>query len=209
MGFICEGYTEKEIIDSRVFKQFLKKLNINFIQALNSKGNGKLLPEKIEKYNSRLKQMGAWQILIITDSDKDTIKEVYDRIKPDEKLHILIISVKKVESWFLSNDETLKSITGITYSEYRTKTKNKLPVNVEELGNPYDQLEDIFNEKTELLDTSKFGIAKEFIKNQFDVQNSNCDSAKYFVNKLKEVAKYKPVTIKKTSKSKKRKKKSK
>ena len=196
VGFICEGYTEKAIIDSWNFKQLLKRLNIKFVGALNSKGNGKLLPQHIEKYNKRLVQMNAWKIFIITDSDKDKIKQVYEKIMPDEKLHVLIIPVKKVESWFLSNDETLNSITGTKYSEYRTKTNNNLPENVEKLGNPYDQLETIFNDNTELLDTGKLGIATEFINNQFDIQNSNCDSAKYFVDKLKEVAKYKPTTTK-------------
>ena len=193
VGFLCEGQTEQKIVDSQKFKLFVKSLTINHVGTVNTKGNGKLLPKFLPQYNKQMERMGAWRIFILTDSDKKTIKQIYDIIKPDEKLHILIISVKKVESWFLSNEEALKAITGITYAEYR-KYKKKLSENVEELGNPYKQLEDIFTKKTDLLDISKLGIAQEMIDNNFDIQKSNCESAKYFVEKLEEVAKIKPST---------------
>jgi len=200
IGFLCEGQTEQRIVDARKFKEFLKTLNINHRGTINTKGNGKLLPTFLPAYTNQLSKMGAWKIFIITDADKKTIKQVYEKICPDEQIHILIIAVKKIESWFLSNDDTLKKITGTTYSEY--SERKKYLKGVEELGNPYDQLEEIFNEETNLIDTSKLAIANEFIKNDFDIQNSNCDSARYFVEKLNEIANSEPVSPIKKLKSK-------
>ncbi len=191
IGFLCEGQTEQKIVDSYNFKELLKNLKITHCGTVNTKGSGKLLPKFLPTYTKQLSQMGAWKIFIITDSDKNTKKQVYEKICPDEKKHILIISIKKVESWFLSNDVTLKAITGITYAKFIQESKNRrnLSDNVEDLGNPYDQLEDIFNENPDFLDTSKLGIANEFIKHNFDIRNSNCNSAKYFIKKLEEIAK--------------------
>jgi hypothetical protein len=118
IGFLCEGHTEQKIVDSPKFLEFLNNLNLIHCGTINTKSNGKLLPKFLPNYTKQLSKKGAWKIFIITDSDKNTIKQVYERICPDEKEHILIISVKKVESWFLSNDFTLEEITGITYSEY-------------------------------------------------------------------------------------------
>jgi len=118
VGFLCEGQTEQKIVDAVKFKELLKKLNINHCGTINTKSNAKLLPKFLPTYTNQLSKMGAWKIFIITDADKNTKKQVYEKIFPDERVHILIISVKKVESWFLSNDVTLKEITGITYSEF-------------------------------------------------------------------------------------------
>jgi len=192
IGFLCEGQTEQKIVDAPKFKEFLKTLNINHQGTVNTKGNGQILPEHLPAHTKKLTQMGAWKIFIITDADKKTIKQVYEKICPDEQIHILIIAVKKIESWFLSNDDTLKKITGTTYSEY--SERKKYLKGVEELSNPYNQLEEIFNEETDLIDTSKLAIANEFIKNDFDIQNSNCDSARYFVEKLNEIANSEPVS---------------
>ncbi len=199
VGFICEGQTEEKILKSPNFQFFLKSLGIIYQGTINTKGNGRLLPKFLDIYNKRLKD--AWKIFIITDSDKNTIAEVYERIKPNKNLHILIIPVKKVESWFLSNDDVMRDLTGVIYSEYRTQKDNQnLPENIEELGNPYHQLKDIFKNNTELINTSKLGIATEITK-QFNIQNSNCDSAHYFIEKLQEVSKLKPTSKKKRKKT--------
>jgi len=189
IGFICEGYTEKTIIDSKLFQYFLKNINLNFVGSINTKSNSQLLPHLISKHNKTLEKMGAWKILIITDSDKDTIEKVYERIKPNPDLHILIIAVKKIESWFLSNNQTLEKITTKTYHDFVNEQINKkLPINVEELGTPYDKLKEIIRQNTNIRALDKLEIADLFIENGFDIENSNCESAKYFIKKLREIS---------------------
>ena len=43
VGFICEGATEKIIVESVNFKNFLKENNLEFIRAIDANGNGNLL----------------------------------------------------------------------------------------------------------------------------------------------------------------------
>jgi len=43
LGFICEGQTERKIINSFRFQSLLRSLNITFLKVINTKGNGKLL----------------------------------------------------------------------------------------------------------------------------------------------------------------------
>ncbi len=188
VGFICEGQTEEIILKSEKFQKLLKKLNLVFVKSINVKGNGQLLPKNILGYSKQLK--GAWKIFILTDSDKVSVEKVYERIKPDPKLHILVVAVKKIESWFLSNNDALQKIAGITYSDYiqQVKSSKPLPSNVEELGNPFDQLKNIMTENIKVRALDKLDVANMFINNDFDIQKSDCESAQFFIKKLEEIA---------------------
>jgi predicted regulator of Ras-like GTPase activity (Roadblock/LC7/MglB family) len=45
VGFICEGETEKLIIESEAFKILLLKAGLQLILAIDAEGNGNLLPQ--------------------------------------------------------------------------------------------------------------------------------------------------------------------
>lgn len=110
VGFICEGYTEWFILESENFRNILQNLDLNMVGVINVEGNGNLLPRNIEKHRKNLMDDGADVILILTDLDEDQcITNTRNRIGEKEDQHI-IIAVKQIESWFLADSETMKSI---------------------------------------------------------------------------------------------------
>ncbi len=72
LGFICEGETEKIIIESLAFREFLLANNFQLVKAFDATGNGNLLPENITPMVKNLLDEGAEKIFIITDLDEDT-----------------------------------------------------------------------------------------------------------------------------------------
>jgi hypothetical protein len=59
VGFICEGETEKIIVDSADFKNILASKNLQLVNALDATGNGNLLPKNITPFIESLKDVGA------------------------------------------------------------------------------------------------------------------------------------------------------
>ena len=113
VGFICEGITEKTILDSANFREILKKNAINVVgDVIDAEGNGNLLPENIEDDQNKLFKVGADFILILTDLDNDAcITRTKERIGSHEK-QLIIVSVKQVEAWFLADSVTIGKLLG-------------------------------------------------------------------------------------------------
>ena len=85
VGFIVEGNTEKIVIDSPQFKEFLRSINISIVDpVIDANGNGNLLPKNIEPFINRLKTASAEKIVVITDADQDSISQVKTRILPTD-----------------------------------------------------------------------------------------------------------------------------
>jgi len=189
IGFICEGKSELRLIKSQKFRKFLSDLKLDLVKngVRDAKGCGNLLPENIEEHNNFLKEKEVNIIIILADLEIDKcITKAKQRIKPDKDLHKLIISRNKIESWFLSNDIQMKKLTGKTYVG-----------NTEKLERPDNEL------GVRLLATGRYraighaDMADIFIDDNFDIQNSNCESAKYFIKKLKEISETEENKIKK------------
>ena len=110
LGFIGEGATEKIILESESFRQYLISNNISFVNSvIDANGNGNLLPKNIEGFVNRLKDEGATLIIILTDLDKEKcISLTKERIDPEGKF-VVIVSVKEIESWFLSDTKTMRN----------------------------------------------------------------------------------------------------
>jgi hypothetical protein len=110
IGFICEGETEKLIIESDRFKQFLFDNNCELIKVIDATGNGNLLPKNISPFIQILNDEGAQKIFILTDLDIDVcITQTKQRINAPDGV-IVIIAVQQIESWFLADSETLSII---------------------------------------------------------------------------------------------------
>ncbi len=180
VGFICEGETEKIIVDSFDFKNILEKRNLKLIKAIDATGNGNLLPKNIKPFIENLKDDGAEKIFILTDLDQDLcITKTKERINAPHDL-IIVISVKQIEAWFLADSTTLSNIFKEGFYFDFPEVEN----------NPREKLKDIFIAKTNRgIGDSKPKFAKRIIKDGFSVSNSalhpNCNSAKYFLDKLK------------------------
>jgi hypothetical protein len=179
LGFICEGETEKIIIESLAFKEFLSTNNIEFIKAFDATGNGNLLPANISPMINNLIDEGAEKIFVITDLDDDVcIIKTKERINAPEGI-IVIVSVKQVEAWFLADSNTLTSIFNEEFSYENPENESE----------PRQVLKNLFIEKTGRgIGESKPRFATRMVNSGFSVINSathpNCPSAQYFIQKL-------------------------
>ena len=186
VGFICEGYTEKILLESPGFGQLLTSLNIELLQVINAKGCDNLLPHNIQPYTTILENHGAQRIIIVTDLDDDScVTETKNRISA-RKQDVMIVAVKKIEAWFLACSPTMRKLLdqpGFVYP------------------NPEGELEPFETINNLLIQQSGRGIGKKtaakkklvnrLLENGLDIIQSaahpNCPSAAYFLRKLEEI----------------------
>jgi hypothetical protein len=179
VGFICEGETEKIIVNSTDFKNILASNNLQLVKAIDATGNGNLLPKNITPFIESLKDDGAEKIFILTDLDKDVcITKTKERINAPETV-VVIISIKQIEAWFLADSFTLSKVFGKEYKFDFPENENY----------PREKLKEIFITKTGRgIGDSKPKFAKRFLNEGFSILNAavhpNCNSAKYLLNKL-------------------------
>ena len=176
IGFICEGETEKLIVESKKSLIFFQEKNLVLVNAIDATGNGNLLPKNIQPFIEILKDDAAEIIFILTDLDTDKcITKTKERISAPDNV-IVIISIQQIEAWFLADSITLSSI-------FKCKFLFDYP---EKEIYPREKLKEIFIEKTGrgIMD-SKPRFAKWMIKEGFSIFNAaqhlNCNSAKYFI----------------------------
>jgi hypothetical protein len=179
VGFICEGETEKIIVDSVDFKSILSLYNLQLVNAIDATGNGNLLPKNIIPFIESLKDDGAEKIFILTDLDEDVcITKTKERINAPETV-VVIICVKQIEAWFLADSITLSKVFGKEFHFDFPENENT----------PREKLREIFmNERRRGFGDGKPRFAKWMVKEGFSVSNAanhpNCNSAKYLMNKL-------------------------
>ena len=67
IAFIVEGATEKILIESEQFKNWIRPFNLELVDhIINAEGGGNLLPHKINDMIKTLKNKGADHIFILT-----------------------------------------------------------------------------------------------------------------------------------------------
>jgi hypothetical protein len=179
IGFICEGETEKIIVDSVNFKNILTLHNLQLVNAIDATGNGNLLPKNIIPFIESLKDDGAEKIFILTDLDEDVcITKTKERINAPETV-IVIISVKQIEAWFLADSISLSKVFAKEFHYDFPEDENY----------PREKLREIFmNETGRGFGDGKPRFAKWMVKEGFSVSNAanhpNCNSAKYLMDKI-------------------------
>jgi len=163
VGFVCEGDTERILIESPSFKQFLNLIRVEFIMAVNATGNGNLLPKNIHAYTQILLDNGAEEIIILTDLDEDKcITTTKQRIDSNNN-YITIVSVRSIEAWFLADSITLSSLL-------KEKFIFRFP---EEEAQPREVLNQLFLQKTGRgIRLSKPGFAQKMITKGFTITNA-------------------------------------
>ncbi len=110
----------------------MSSLKIDFVKdVVDATGNKNLLPHNIEKYTQILKDKGATVILILTDLDEDAcITLTKKRINPSIN-HIVIISIKQIEAWFLADEGAMRKFL---------KDDAYMIQNPETFVNPFDEI---------------------------------------------------------------------
>lgn len=181
LGFICEGHTEKAIIDSINFQQFLKDRSYTWVpDIINAEGNGQLLPTNLPQFTQRLTSQGAEKIIILTDLDKDACVTVTKQRISAPADHLVFVSVKAIEAWFLADDVSM-SIICSTEEFHFEHPENEV--------NPFETIRQLLLTHTGRSLPFKTKLAKRVLENDFSVLRAaahpNCPSAKYFIDKLK------------------------
>lgn len=180
VGFICEGKTEREIIESASFQDWLSRNNLQCIDPVfDVEGSGNLLPHRLIDVRETLFRNGAAIICILTDLDQDQcITMTRQRITEQPQQHI-IVSVKQIESWFLSDTNTLRELFNDNTFEFE---------NPEAEQEPFYTIKSLFELKTKRGIGTKPMLARRMIKYGFSVENAaqhpHCPSANYFLTKL-------------------------
>lgn len=184
IGFICEGKTEKTIVESQSFQAWLHEHKLDCVHdVIDAKGSGNLLPQNIELITKELVLKGAERIVILTDLDNDLcITSTKERITERENQHI-IIAVRQIEAWFLSDTVTLQRLFGDT--SFICEQPESIPT-------PFYHLKDLFYHKTGRGVGAKSILVSRMLKYGFSVENAanhpNCPSARYFLTKLQTLA---------------------
>jgi hypothetical protein len=186
IGFICEGYTEQILLQSDPFRKLLHSLNIESLSAINAEGSGNLLPHNITGYIERLEKQGATTVLILTDLDDEIcITNTKSRIGARPKDQV-IISVKKIEAWFLASSPAMEKLLAIPKFVF---------ANPEDDEEPFETINQLLTKHAGRgvgkKKAGKIKLVSRMIDLGFDLSdaaaNENCPSARYFLKKLTEI----------------------
>ncbi|HEY4538163.1 MAG TPA: hypothetical protein VIG45_06890 [Erysipelothrix sp.] len=185
IAFIVEGDTEKIIIESDTFKNWIKNFNLELIdQVINATGGGNLLPDKIEDMIYTLKNQGAEHIFILADLElAPSIQSVKDKMEHPEVKDIFI-TVVALESWFLACSSAL--------GKWLQQDEPFFTENPEDtsLEMPFERIRKIGVEVRGRGISNKVALAKTMINHHgFNFEeilaHPNCSSLKYIERVLK------------------------
>ena len=184
IGFVCEGKTEKEIIESDMFQRWLNQNGITCVNPVfDVDGSGNLLPHRLSDVRDTLFKNGAEVICILTDLDEDQcITMTRQRITEQPNQHI-IVAKRQIESWFLSDSVTLRKLfSDDSFEFYFPETES----------NPFLILKALFKLNTGRGIGTKPMLARRMLKYGFTIERAaehpNCPSARYFLDKLQTLA---------------------
>lgn len=72
VGFIVEGESEKLVVESPMFQQWLHDHDCTLVTpVIDAKGGGNLLPQHIEPFIQRLSHAGVERIVVLTDLEDE------------------------------------------------------------------------------------------------------------------------------------------
>lgn len=201
IGFIVEGASEKNLIKSPNFQNFLQKNGFSIEKETVEKtydeedlllhdaegGNNLKLPEKMIERIENLLANGATKIYVLTDlEDESDVQAVRERIGLAESLELIFVAVKAIEAWFLADDEMMKNWLNQEFHEHQPENTVSTPW--DRMGEIAEQHQKRFPPKNR-----KMRLIRRFIEEyHFDIeraaQHPNCPSAKelvaHFQNKV-------------------------
>lgn len=185
LGFIVEGESEKIILESEMFSDLLKYLNLESVGVFDAMGRDNIVNrnKNVESYFKIFIDRNAEKVFVLSDLEDDPCITYYkNRLFSYNPLKIDIVAIKAIEAWLLSDSTTLSFLL-------KERIAYDNPENTDTL--PLTKLREIFINKTgQGLGIRKPKIIDRFIRNGFTIEKAaehpNCHSAKYFIKKLKE-----------------------
>ena len=184
IGFICEGKTEKKVIESDSFQQWLSQNGFDCsLPVIDAKGNGNLLPNRIEALRQELLNRNVKKIVVLTDLDVDKCISLTRQRITERDNQLIVVAVKQIESWFLGDTPTLQFLfndSSFTFDQ------------PEQEPDPFLKLQQLLLIKTNRGVGSKNILVSRMLKYGFTIENAakhpNCPSAHYFLTKLQTLA---------------------
>lgn len=179
LGFIVEGGSEKVIVESTRFQQWLETNGLTAIRpVINAEGGGNLLPQNIKPMVATLRQFQPDHIIILTDLEHDPDESLVRQRIGDTYTNLIFIAVKALEAWYLADSAAMQQWLKVD-SFYEDKPQETPTM-------PWDRLGDIakgLNKRG--TGPSKIKFAEKMVKHcGFDVvraaQHPHCPSAKNF-----------------------------
>ena len=184
VGFIVEGATEKIIIESLQFREFLNAIELNYIEdIIDAKGAGNLLPYELKGHVKQLSRKGAEIIVILTDLQPSaSIEDVQNRVNPNGN-HVVAVAVQQIEAWLLADIQVMKIF--LDDQDFQI-------AHPESYENPFNEINNLRIQRNQLKVKTKPVLAQKIISEGFDVRRAaahpGCASARYFINILTEIS---------------------
>lgn len=181
VGFIVEGGSEKVIVESTQFRDFLDSNGYELVTpVIDAKGGGNLLPQNINVFIERLFQNEVEQIFVLSDLEDDDSVDVVRQRLTHESIKFSFIAVKALEAWYLADSSAMNKWLGCTdfNEEFPELTVNK----------PWERLKEVAVARgTRGTGRNKIAFAKSMAQRWgFSVekaaQHSSCKSAAELVN---------------------------
>ncbi len=185
IGFIVEGGSEKVIVESKQFRDWLHQNGIELVfPVIDAKGGGNLLPKNIEPLVGRFRSLGVDHICVLTDLEEEpNAQTVKNRIE-NSNVSFVFVAVKALEGWYLADTEAMNKWLKESdfYEEFPELTHSK----------PWDRLKEIAQNLNRTGPGNKISFAKKMVKYfNFQIsssaQHNNCDSAKELIRELRSI----------------------
>lgn len=185
VSFIVEGKVEKILIDHLDKTGWLQSKGVQKVgPTVDAKGGGNLCPRNIETYISQVQQTNPDHIFILTDLECDPcFTQTKARLGGCENCTV-VIAKKAVEAWFMADGNVVNQLTSGEHAGF------DFPEQTQSM--PYETMKEVMKASTGRGPGPKALLAKKVLKNGFDIaraaQHEHCQSAKYFINKIEELA---------------------
>ena len=180
VGFIVEGGSEKVIVESTQFRDFLDGKGYELVTpVIDAKGGGNLLPQNIESFVERFDLEDVDHIFVLTDLENEpSVDAVRQRIK-NESIQFSFVAVKALEAWYLADSAAMNSwLDDADFHEAQPEQTQAMP---------WDRLKEIATERGKRGPGQKISFAKKITKHHgfslvHAAQHQNCPSATELVN---------------------------
>ena len=180
VGFIVEGGSEKVIVESTQFRDFLDGKGYELVTpVIDAKGGGNLLPQNIESFVARFDVEAVDHIFVLTDLENEpSVDAVRQRIK-NESIQFSFVAVKALEAWYLADSAAMNSwLDDANFHEAQPEQTQTMP---------WDRLKEIATERGKRGPGQKISFAKKITKHHgfslvHAAQHQNCPSATELVN---------------------------
>lgn len=110
VGFIVEGESEKLVVESPMFQQWLHDHDCTLVTpVIDAKGGGNLLPQHIEPFIQRLSHAGVEQIVVLTDLEDEAHPDLVRQRVAHPRIQCIFVAVKALEAWFLADSQAMNA----------------------------------------------------------------------------------------------------